>query len=83
MPTTLKNCQISLNKHTGKPQVVIKSYSKIEEAFDSNFQVENPTTLGSPCLPINQLDTLHMYDRVTINATVLQVKEPVTVSTGK
>ena len=83
VPASLKNCQVSLNKITGKPQVVIKSYTVIDEAGNADIKVDDPATLGSPSLTVDKLDTLDVYDRVTLCVTVLQVKDPVQVSTGK
>ena len=79
---TLRNCQISQNR-SGKPQVVIKSYTAIEKAKEKTFTINDPTTLGSPRLHINHLDTLNDYDRVTLEVKVMKVNEQITVPTGK
>ena len=73
----LKNCQITLNKASGKPQVVIKSSTVIEQAGSTKITVADPATL------IDQLETLDVYDRVTVRVAILKVNDPIKVSTGK
>ena len=47
---TLRKCQITTNKTTGKLQVVVKSYTVLEESEDKELQIPNKSTLGSPIL---------------------------------
>ena len=82
-PVSLINCQVSTNKITGKPQVIVKSYTDIREAQDTTFHVSDPNTLASPILPINEIDTLQEYDRVTIRVTVVRISDPQLLSNGK
>ena len=82
-PVSLKNCQITLNTTTGKPQV-IKHYTVLEQSPpETHFHIEDPNTLASPILPVSQIETLEEYDRVTIKVTVIKVKDAQLVSKGK
>ena len=54
-PLSLINCQIAVNKTTGKPQIVIKSYTGLLESSDINVHIEDPNTLASPILPISHI----------------------------
>lgn len=71
---TLRNCQISLNKTSGKPQVVIKSYTVVKQSKTTTFNIPNPKTLGSPVVPINQLNTIDQYNRATLRIAVLKLR---------
>lgn len=82
-PLTLRNCQIFVNKRTGKPQVVIKSFTAIEKAKDTTCTITTPDILGSPRLHIDQLYTLNDYDRMTLEIKAIQVSGTITVPTGK
>ena len=82
-PVMLRNCQITTNRTTGKLQVVVKSYTTLEESDDNTLAVHNKNTLGSPFVSISELNTMEQYDRVTLQATAIKVKDPITVSTGK
>ena len=83
VPVALKNCQIQQNKkYPNKLEVVLKSYTKVEHS-DANFSITDPKTIGSPIINLNQLETLHEYDRATVKITALKVNEPQVVSTGK
>ena len=79
--STLKRCQITTNKTTN--QIVVKSYTMLEESDDKELCVPNKNTLGSPTLSVNQLNTVGEYDRATLRITTLKVKEPMRVSSGK
>lgn len=82
-PLSLINCQITLNKTTGKPQVVVKNYTAVQESPNTGIHINDPNTLASPILPISHIGTLDEYDRVTVRAAVLKVKDPQSVSKGK
>ena len=83
VPLTLRGCQITENRTTGKLQVVIKSYTTIEESSDKELQIENISTLGSQEVTIHQLHALEPYERVTLDVRVVRVKPPMTVTGGK
>ena len=55
--------------------MVIKSFTTITEAVGTSFTITDPRTLGSPYLPLSEIDLLAHLDRVTIQAKVLNVKE--------
>jgi hypothetical protein len=82
-PVTLKGCQISNNRTTGKLQVVIKSYTKLEESDDKDLQIETTDTLDTLPISIKQLDNMEPYDRATLQIQVMKVKSPTTVTGGK
>ena len=82
-PVTLKNCQISTNRTTGKLQIVVKSHTKLEESQDKSLTVGDKNTLGSPFITIDSLSTLQDYDRATLNVTAIKVKSSIVVSNGK
>ena len=63
-PLSLINCQITLNKTTGKPQVVVKNYTAVQESPNTGIHINDPNTLASPILPISHIGTLDEYDRV-------------------
>ena len=79
LPISIKNCQISINKTTKKLQLVVKSYTMLEQSDDKDLQLPDKATLGSPLLSINELITKKQYDRVTVRITALKVKDVVTV----
>ena len=83
VPVSIKNCQISNNKTTNKLQLVVISYTLLEESDDKGLQLPDRATLGSPFLSINKLNTMNQYDRVTVQVTALKVKDPVTVKTNR
>ena len=62
---TLCNCQISFNDRTQKLQIVIKTHTSIEKA-SVDFSVEDPKTLGSPLVTLDQIHHYNEYDRVTV-----------------
>ena len=83
-PLSLINCQLPLNKTTIKPQVVVKNYTAVQESCNTGIHINDPTLLlASPILPISHIGTLDEYDRVTVRAAVLKVKDPQSVSKGK
>lgn len=81
-PLTLQNCQISLNKVTGKYQIIIKLYTSVEKS-SVNYHITDPKTLGSPMITLSDLDNKAEYDRVTLQAKVITVNNLQVVSTGK
>ena len=82
-PVTLKGCQMSNNKTTGKLQVVIKSYTKLEQSDDKDLSIENTDTPDTLPISIKQLENMEPYDRATVQIQVMKVKPPTTVTGGK
>ncbi len=82
---TIKNCQIASNKTTGRPQVIIKSYTVLEAANckDQTLHILDPNTIGSPITSIKELHTIEEYGRLTLQVAVIKVDESRRVSTGK
>ena len=81
-PISLKNCQIQRNKYHGKLEVVLKGNTKIEQS-SIEFEIPDMRTIGSPLIPLCNLDEYEEYDKVTIRAKVIKVKEPQRIGTGK
>ena len=79
---TLTNCQISVNKPTGKPEVIIKGYTVIDECKSEQF-TNDRNTIGSPIVKIESLESMEQYSRVTVQVMVTHVGDIKTVSTGK
>ena len=75
----LKNCQISTAKN--KPEIIIKTSTRIDKS-PTVFNLCDPEH-GSPIVNLADLPNFEDYDRVTVNITVIKVKEPVTVGSGK
>ena len=82
-PIMLSYCQIATNKTTGKLQMVIKSYTTLEESHDKDRAVNDKNILGSPFVTISELDTMEQYNCATLQITAAKVKEPFTVPSGK
>ena len=82
MPITLINCQIQQNKFNGKLEVVLKGHTKIEESSMA-FEVPDFKTIGSPLIALCELDTKLEYEKVSIQAKVVKLHEPQTVTSGK
>ena len=82
LPVTLTNCQIQYNKFKNKLEIVVKSYTKLEQS-NAQFSIADPKTVGSTFIELRQLDDLQDYDRVTVRVTVMKITEPQVVGTGK
>ena len=82
VPITLKNCQIQLNRFKNKLEIVLKSTTTIERS-PVHFEVTDFKTVGSPLIPLSDLEKMEEYDRVTVRAKVIKVNEPQPVGTGK
>ena len=81
-PVTIRNCQVSMNKITGKPEVVIKSYTTLENS-EETFNIQDPKTVCSPLVSISNFSEVDPSSRVTLKIAVLKVKDPTTLSIGK
>ena len=79
---TLINCQIQQNKFHGKLEVVLKGHTKIQESSMA-FEITDFKTIGRPLIALCELDTKQEYDKVTIQAKVVKLREPQAVTTGK
>ena len=77
----LRNCELKIgrSKHL---EIIVKNYTHVELS-PTKFEVEDLQTLGTTKITLDQLDTLDEYDKVSVEAKVIQVSDPVTVSTGK
>ena len=80
---TLRNCQVTTSRVTGKLQVVLKTHTMIEKNPEVVYNTADPSTLGSPIVALNELAKYEQYDRVTVTARVIQVKPSLQVNTGK
>ena len=81
LPVLLRNCELKIgrSKHL---EIIVKNYTHVELS-PTKFAVEDLQTLGTTKITLDQLDTLDEYDKVSVEPTVIQVSDPVTVSTGK
>lgn len=82
LPITLKNCQIQYNKAKNKLEVVLRTYTKIERSH-IKFDVPDMKTVGSPLIPLCDLEKKEEYDKVTVRIKVIKLHDPQTVGTGK
>ena len=69
-PCKLRSAMITESKN-GKPQVVVKSYSKIGKS-ENNFTIPDITNDGSTSTLLSKLSNFDDYDRVTVCATVVK-----------
>ena len=82
VPISLQNCQIQRNKYSAKLEVVLKSSTKIQRS-PVEFEIADMKNVGSPLVPLCDLNKTNEYDRVTIRAKIIKAREPQTVKTGK
>ena len=61
---------------------MLKSTTTIERS-PVHFEVTDFKTVGSPLIPLSDLEKMEEYDRVTVRAKVIKVNEPQPVGTGK
>ena len=82
MPISLQNCQIQRNKYSAKLEVVLRSSTKIQRS-PIEFEIADMKNVGSPLVPLCDLNKTNEYDRVTIRAKIIKAREPQTVKIGK
>ena len=82
VPISLQNCQIQRNKYSAKLEVVLRSHTKIQRS-PVVFEIADMKNIGSPLIPLCDLDKTNEYDRVTIRAKIVKAHEPQIVQTGK
>lgn len=82
LPVQLKDCDIQLNPYSKSLEVLIKGYTKITQS-KTNFEIEDPNTIGSKTISLSQLPDTEQYDKVNVTVKILEVGSPLTVNTGK
>ena len=80
-PCLLTSCDISTGR-SGKPEVFVKSYTKVEKS-PTEFSIPDPENDGASIVSLINLDQLEDYDRVTVKVVVVKVKDVETVGNGK
>jgi hypothetical protein len=81
-PVLLKNCDIQLNEYSKNLEVVIKGYTKITNS-PKKFDVEDPATIGTTTISLNELDGMEEFAKVNIHAKVIELSTPQIVNGGK
>lgn len=81
LPVLLRNCDIQLNKYSNNLEVVIKGYTQVNES-QQEFAIDDPTMIGTTNITLSQLNTMNEYDKVNVEARVVNIKHPLTVGTA-
>ena len=78
----LRNCQTQVSTYSNQMEVLLKSFSKIEQS-NAEVDIKDITTIGADVICLKQLQDKEDCDRVIVRVKVVKVREEETVGDGK
>ena len=78
----LKNCRTQFSTYIKKMEIIVKSYTVIEES-DVKFMIDNMNTVGSTLISLSEVKDKNEFDQITARVKVTKVGESDVVGGGK